>query len=165
MWHHFQDDFLCMMILALSNSCICFLLYFIMFDVFIILFLFLFIFYLLDRERHSKRGNTSRRSSRRRGRSRLPTEQGAQCGAHSQYPGIMTQAEGRCLMNSATQEPLNYLLLFHLDRLLCLCPVLSFGTYSSVSSLCLTLCFYFYEWGKLTTSPALESSDLMKKRS
>ncbi|XP_064430687.1 integrator complex subunit 6-like isoform X8 [Mirounga angustirostris] len=45
-------------------------------------------FYLFDRERHSERGDTSRGSGR--GRSRLPTKQGARCGARSQDPGTMT---------------------------------------------------------------------------
>jgi len=44
--------------------------------------------YLFDRERDSEIGNISRRSGR--GRSRPPAEQGAQCGARSQDPGIMT---------------------------------------------------------------------------
>ena len=56
------------------------------------LFIYLFIWQRL-RERESERGNTSRGSGR--GRSRLPTEQGAWCRAQSQDPGIMTQAEGR----------------------------------------------------------------------
>ncbi|XP_077931718.1 gamma-aminobutyric acid receptor-associated protein-like 1 isoform X2 [Halichoerus grypus] len=38
--------------------------------------------------RHSERGNTSSGSGR--GRSRLPAEQGARCGARSQDPGTMT---------------------------------------------------------------------------
>ena len=50
-------------------------------------------------ERHSERGNTNRGSVR--GRSRLPAEQGARCGARSLDPGIMTQVEGRHL----TTEP------------------------------------------------------------
>ena len=43
--------------------------------------------------------STSRRSGRQRerGRSSLPAEQGAQCWAHSQDPGIMAWAEGRRL--------------------------------------------------------------------
>ena len=48
---------------------------------------------------------TSRGSSRGRGRSRLPTEQGTQCRAQSQDPGIMTWAEGSCLTNWATHAP------------------------------------------------------------
>ncbi|XP_064445917.1 ER membrane protein complex subunit 1 isoform X9 [Mirounga angustirostris] len=44
---------------------------------------------LLNRAwRYSERGNTSRGSGR--GRSRLPAELGARCGARSQHPGIMT---------------------------------------------------------------------------
>nr|XP_054363152.1 gamma-aminobutyric acid receptor-associated protein-like 1 isoform X1 [Mirounga angustirostris] len=39
------------------------------------------------KERCSERGNPSRGSGR--GRSRLPAEQGARCGARSQVPGIM----------------------------------------------------------------------------
>ncbi|XP_064431003.1 exocyst complex component 4 isoform X1 [Mirounga angustirostris] len=56
------------------------------------------------RERDRKRGDTSRGSGR--GRSRPPAEQGAPCGARSQDPGIMTQAEGRC----PTTEPPRLLL-------------------------------------------------------
>jgi len=44
--------------------------------------------YLCPSERGSERGNTSKRSVR--GRSRLPMEQGARCGARSQDPGTMT---------------------------------------------------------------------------
>ena len=49
--------------------------------------------------------------------------------------------------------------------LLWFCSVLSFVTHFSVSSLCLTLSICFYVLGKSDTSPALESSGLMKKRS
>ena len=35
-------------------------------------------------------------------------EQGPQCGAPSQDPGIMTWAEGRCLIDWATQAPLHW---------------------------------------------------------
>ena len=45
----------------------------------------------------------------RRGRSRLPTEQGAQCGAWSQDPKIMTWAKGKCLTNWATQASLSHI--------------------------------------------------------
>ena len=58
----------------------------------ILFYLFYFLkdfIYLLDRERHSKRRNTSRGSGR--GRSSFPTEKGAPCGAQSQDPGIMTE--------------------------------------------------------------------------
>ena len=48
--------------------------------------------------------STSRGSGRRRGRSRLLIEQGARCRAWSQDPE-MTQAEGRCLTDRATQVP------------------------------------------------------------
>ena len=51
--------------------------------------------YLTERERERERECTSRRSSR--GRSRLPTAQGAQCGARSQDPRIMTRVDGRHL--------------------------------------------------------------------
>jgi len=68
---------------------------------------------LFDRERHSERENTSRGS--RRGRSRLPAEQGARCGARSQDPGTMTRAEGRRLMTGPPRHP-------HMARLLrCRC--------------------------------------------
>ena len=46
--------------------------------------------------------STNRGSGRGRGRSRLLVEQGAQCGARSQDPGIMTWDEGRHLTNWAT---------------------------------------------------------------
>ena len=68
----------------------------------VISFLFIYLFiYLFDREIHSERGI----ASRRRGRSRLPAEQGAQCGARSQDPGIMTWAEGRRLMTEPPRHP------------------------------------------------------------
>ena len=68
------------------------------FRVFFVLEFYLFIW---QREQES----TSRQSSRGRGRSRLPTEQGARCGAQSQDPGIKTWAEGSHLTNGATQAP------------------------------------------------------------
>ena len=43
--------------------------------------------------------------------------------------------------------------------------ILSFETYAFVSSFSLTLFVCFYVLGKLATASALESSDLMKKRS
>ena len=55
--------------------------------------------YLLEKER------AYTQAGRGRGRSRLPTEQGAWCGAQSQGPGIMTWAERRRLTNWATQTP------------------------------------------------------------
>ena len=53
---------------------------------------FLFIW---ERRRDSDREH----KLRRRGRSRLPTEQGAWCGAPFQDPGIMTWAKGKRLTN------------------------------------------------------------------
>ena len=47
--------------------------------------------------------SSSRGSSRGRVRSRFYTEQGAQCRAGSQDPGMMTQAKGRCLADWATK--------------------------------------------------------------
>ena len=44
------------------------------------------LFYLTERD--TERGNTSKGSVR--GRSRIPAEQGAQCGARSQDSGVMT---------------------------------------------------------------------------
>ena len=44
-------------------------------------------------------------ADRGRKRSRLPAKQGAQCGAWSQDPGIMTWAKGRCFTDWATQVP------------------------------------------------------------
>ena len=64
----------------------------------VIIFCKLFFFqklYLFIWETASQRESTSRRNSRGRGNNRLPTEQGAQHGAWSQDPGIMTWAEGR----------------------------------------------------------------------
>ena len=58
-----------------------------------------------------------------------------------------------------------YLFLFHLDHLLRSCPVPSFGIYSSISLLCLTLCFCFSVLGKSATSPILENNGLMTKKS
>ena len=51
-----------------------------------------------------------------RGRSRLPVEQGAWCGARSQDSEIMTWAEGRCLTHWATQMPLLCLIFFLRER-------------------------------------------------
>ena len=62
--------------------------------------------YLSDRESTSKWS--------RRGRSRLPTEQGAWCGAQSQDPKIMTRAKSRCLANWATHVPLSLHFVFQL---------------------------------------------------
>jgi len=59
--------------------------------------------YSFDRDRHSERGNTSRVSGR--GRSRLPAERGAWCGARSQDSEIMTWAEGRCLTTEPPRHP------------------------------------------------------------
>lgn len=66
-------------------------------------FFFKILFIFFDRERHSRGGNTSRGSER--GRSRLPTEQGAWCRARTQDPGITTGAEGRCLMTEPPRRP------------------------------------------------------------
>ena len=60
------------------------------------LFYYFIRFYLFIWERAQAGG-------RCRGRSRLPTEQGAQCRTRSQDPMIMTWAEGRCLTDCATQ--------------------------------------------------------------
>ena len=49
---------------------------------------------------------------RGRGRNRLPMEHGAQFGAWSHDPGIMTWAEGRHLTNWATQVPPHSFILF-----------------------------------------------------
>ena len=48
--------------------------------------------------------------AKRESESRLPAEQGAQCGSLFQDPGIMTWAEGRRLTNWATQVPQKWLL-------------------------------------------------------
>ena len=53
--------------------------------------------YLRERE------STRKGRGRGRRRSRLPTEQGSQCGVRSQDSGIITWAEGRCLTDWATQ--------------------------------------------------------------
>ena len=68
-------------------------------------FVVFFLKILFDRERHSKRGNTSRGISKGRGRSRLPAKQGAQRGAQSQDPRITTQAECRCLTSEPPRHP------------------------------------------------------------
>ena len=60
----------------------------------------LFIFFLFERERESER------TSRGAAEEEEEAEQGARCGAPSQVPEIMTQAEGRCLTDWATQVPL-----------------------------------------------------------
>ena len=55
--------------------------------------------------------------------------------------------------------------LGQLALLLWFCPIVSFGSYSSVSSFCLTLCVCFSVLGKSAPSPTLESRGLMKNRS
>ena len=59
----------------------------------------------------------------------------------------------------------SYLSPFHLDLLQWFCPVLFWGAYSSDSSFYLTPYVCFYVLGKSATSPSLESSDLINKRS
>ena len=77
------------------------------------LFFFLFFsflrFYLFIWQRERARAQAARVAVRRRGRSRLPMEQGAQCEAQSQDPGIMTRAEGWHWTNWATHAPLHLL--------------------------------------------------------
>ena len=51
----------------------------------------------------TERAQTGRAAGRGRGRSRLPDEQGAQCGAQSRDSGIMTSAQGRGSTDWATQ--------------------------------------------------------------
>ncbi|XP_077911773.1 LYR motif-containing protein 4 isoform X1 [Halichoerus grypus] len=63
---------------------------------------------IIRRQRDSESRNTSRASGR--GRSRLPSEQGARCGARSQDPGTMTRAEGRHLMTEPPRRPYNLFL-------------------------------------------------------
>ena len=62
-----------------------------------------YLFYLFDTER--EKISTSSWSGR--GRSRLPKEQGAHCGAQSQDPRIMTWAKGRCFnwLHTGTSIP------------------------------------------------------------
>ena len=67
-----------------------------------LMFLKILFIYLTEREPESP--SWGRREGR--GRSRLPTEQGAGCRAPSQDPGVMTWAKGRCLTDWATQAPL-----------------------------------------------------------
>ena len=57
-----------------------------------------------ERERERERESTCLEGAEAEGEaySLLPAEQGAQCGAWSQDPEIMTWAEGRCLTNRAT---------------------------------------------------------------
>ena len=69
-----------------------------------LVFVFNIFIYSFER-RDSERASTNRWMDRERGRSRLPTEQGAQCGARSQDPGIMTWAKGRRLTHWITQAP------------------------------------------------------------
>ena len=57
-------------------------------------------------QREWERAQAEGVAGRRRGRSRLPAEQGAQCGAQSQNPEIMTQVKGRFLTGWATHKPL-----------------------------------------------------------
>ena len=65
-------------------------------------------FYLRERERMSR--------GRVRGRSRLPTEQEAQCRAWSQDPEIMTWTKSWCLTDWATQAPLTIIFLSQHSR-------------------------------------------------
>ena len=53
---------------------------------------------------------------------------------------------------------------FHLVLLLWFCLILFFGTHSSASSFCVTLCVCFFVLGRWVMSPDLESSGLTKKR-
>ena len=70
--------------------------------------------YLFEREwEHKQEGR-----GRGRGRSRLSVEQGTRCGARSQDPGIMTWAEGSCLLDCAMQMPLSW--SFFKDHFKCL---------------------------------------------
>ena len=61
------------------------------------------ILFTYEREREREREHKQGEEQRER---RLPREQGAQSGAPSQNPGIMTWAEGRHLTQWATQVPL-----------------------------------------------------------
>ena len=61
-------------------------------------------FYLFESERGRK---YKWRKGRGRGKSRLPFEQGARCGAWSQNPEMMTWAKGRHLTAWNTQAPQN----------------------------------------------------------
>ena len=72
---------------------------------------FLKLLFISERDREHELGKGSGRG---RGRSRLPTEQGAWREAWSWDPGIMTQAEGRCPTDWATQAPclLFFLMMF-----------------------------------------------------
>ena len=51
----------------------------------------------------------------------------------------------------------------HLILFLRFCLVLLFGTYSSVSSFCLILCFYFHAFGRLVTFPNLREVILCRR--
>ena len=64
---------------------------------------FLFYFIYLTERMCAQAGKAAGRG---RGRSRLPAEQGAQCGAWSQDSGIMTWAESRGSTQWATQAPI-----------------------------------------------------------
>ena len=70
--------------------------------------------YLFIWERERVRESTSRGSSRGRRRSRLPAEQGAQCGTRSQDLRITTWAEGRGLTDWAIQVPRALFFYIHL---------------------------------------------------
>ena len=74
----------------------------------IYLFLKILFVYLTERETASERGNTNRVSGR--GRSRLPAEHGARCGARSQDPGITPWAEGPRLMTEPPRHPYLFIL-------------------------------------------------------
>ena len=92
-------------------------------------FLFFLRFYLTQRASEHKGGRI-----RRRGRSKLPAEQGAYCGAPSQDPGIMTWAEGRHLTDWATQAPLEGF-SWSLNLFVCSFHVVAIGCYPSLTYL------------------------------
>ena len=56
-------------------------------------------------EKEKENGRVLAQAGGGRGKSKLPTEQGGSCGAPFQDPGIMTWAEGRHVIDLATQEP------------------------------------------------------------
>ena len=69
------------------------------------------------------------------------------------------------MINALTLQQSCYLYLFHLDLQPWPCPVLSYGTNSSVFSFCLILYACFSVLGKSALSPVLEGNGFIKMRS
>ena len=72
---------------------------------------YFFYLFIWEREKERESKHTQAGEGGGKGRSRLPTEQGAQCRAQYQDPEIMTWAEGRSLANWASEVPFSLLFI------------------------------------------------------